>query len=106
MISQDTKDTRILLETISNHANKTEIATWNRKRKAIERVIEVHIRPLEDKILELNGALLPHYDQLNKLRTDLVKFCVHPIDMLIFKDTHIECKFCMAKLAVPIKPKE
>lgn len=93
-----------VLQAISNHANKNEIAGWNRKRKAIERVIETHIRPLEDKIMELNAQLMPLYDQLNKMRGELTEFCVHPIDMLIYKDGHVVCKFCSAKLNVPVRP--
>lgn len=98
------QETRAILEKIAGHANKGEIAAWSRKRKAIERLIDTHIRPLEDKILTINGELMPLYDQLTEARAALIEFCVHPIDMLEPKIGHIECKFCNAKLNVPIKP--
>lgn len=97
------QETRAVLEKIAGHANKGEIAAWSRKRKAIERLIDTHIRPLEDKILALNAELIPLYDQLTESRNALVEFCVHPIDMLEPKDGYIECKFCNAKLNVPVK---
>lgn len=103
MIPQDQLDTYATLQTIASHANKGEIAAWSRKRKAIERVIEVHIRPLEDKILEINGALMPLYDQLTKMRGELTEFCIHPIDMLVPIDNHVLCKFCNARMNVPVK---
>lgn len=90
-----------ILQTVAAHATKGEIAAWNRKRKSIERLIGTHIQPIEDKILELNAQLIPLYDQLQAQRTEMVEFCVHPIDMLIYKDDHVECKFCMARLGVP-----
>lgn len=102
--NKPSQDGRDVLEAIASHANKGEIAAWNRKRKAIERIIEVHIRPLEDKLLELNAELIPHYDKLTEMRNEMTEFCVHPIDMLIHIEGYVHCKFCNAKLAVPVKP--
>lgn len=98
------QETRAVLEKIASHANKGEIAAWSRKRKAIERLIDTHIRPLEDKLLALNAELMPLYDQLGEARTALIEFCVHPIDMLEPKEGYVMCKFCDAKLNVPVKP--
>jgi hypothetical protein len=92
---------RAAKEAIAGHANKSETAAWTRKRKSIERLIETKISPLEDKIMELNGQLMPLYDQLAELRTEMVEYCIHPIDMLIAHDGVIVCKFCDAKMAVP-----
>lgn len=101
MVNLSNTDIRAVFEVIAGHANKTEIAAWSRKRKAIERVIDVHITPLEQKIIELNGQLMPHYDQLAKQRSELTEFCIHPIDMLVYVDGLVVCKFCEAKMSVP-----
>lgn len=89
------------IKIVASHATKGEIAAWNRKRKAIERLITNNISVLEDKIIEANALLIPLYDNLNTLRTEMVQFCVHPTDLLIYKDGHIHCKFCNAVLGVP-----
>lgn len=101
--TDEQKQIQAVLATIASHAVKGEIAAWNRKRKSIERIITNNIGPLEDKIIELNAQLLPLYDQLKTMRKEMVEFCIHPIDMLIYKDDHVECKFCEACLAVPKK---
>lgn len=90
-----------MLDAISGHATKNEIATFARRRKSIEKFIDSKINPLENEILEINAKLQPLYDELKALREDMVAICVHPRDMLILKDGYIECKFCMAKMGVP-----
>ena len=90
-----------VLKHIAEHANKSEIASWGRKRKAIEKLVSNQISPLEDKLLEIRNELAPLYDKLDILREDMVAHCVHPIDMLILNEDHVVCKFCMAKMGVP-----
>lgn len=102
LIEQDTnQQIQSVFQAISSHAIKGEVAAWNRKRKSIERVITTNIRPLEDKIIEVNAQLIPLYDQLHQMRSEMVDFCIHPIDMLTYKEDHVECKFCTRKLNVP-----
>ena len=90
-----------VFQAVSSHAIKGEVAAWSRKRKSIERVITTNIRPLEDKIIEVNSQLIPLYDQLKTMRAEMVEFCIHPIDMLAYVVDHVECRFCSAKLNVP-----
>ena len=100
-MSNDIKLIQAAIKVVANHATKGEIAAWNRKRKSIERLITAHISPLEEKIIEINAELRPMYDQLNTLRAEMVQYCVHPIDLLLYKEGHIHCKFCNAILGVP-----
>jgi DNA mismatch repair ATPase MutS len=99
--AKEQKQIQAVFTAISSHAIKGEVAAWSRKRKSIERVITTNIRPLEDKIIEANAALIPLYDQITTMRAEMVEFCIHPIDMLIYKEDHVECKFCNRKLNVP-----
>jgi len=100
-MSQDTIQDVNVLKYISEHANKSEIASWGRKRKAIEKLVSTQISPLENELLEIRNELAPLYDKLDILRDEMVSHCVHPIDMLIQKEDHVVCKFCMAKMGVP-----
>lgn len=90
-----------MLDAISTHATKNEIATFARRRKSIEKFIDSKINPLENEILEINAKLQPLYDELKALREDMVAICVHPRDMLILKESYVHCKFCDAKMGVP-----
>lgn len=101
--TEEQKQIQAVLATIAGHAVKGEIAAWNRKRKSIERIVGNNIRPIEDQIIEANAKLLPLYDQLKTMRNEMVEFCIHPIDMMVHKGDHVECKFCSAKMAVPTK---
>jgi len=89
-----------ILNTISNHATKSEKTSWNRKRRNIEGFVD-EIRPYEEKMLLLQKEMEPLYDKISKLRKDMVDSCIHPFDLLIYKDDHIECKFCETKLSLP-----
>jgi hypothetical protein len=104
--TEQTKEDRAILETIAGHAVKGEIAAWNRKRKSIERIITNNIHPLEQKLIELNAQLMPLYDELKSARSAMIEFCIHPIDMLVKVEGHVECKFCDAKMVVPAKAAE
>ena len=55
---------------------------------------------------EIPGWLMPIMDEINALRSEMVKECVHPIDDLVYKETHIECKFCNGKIGVPSDAEE
>lgn len=100
-VEAEQKQIQAVFQAISAHAIKGEVAAWSRKRKSIERVITTNIRPLEDKIIEVNAQLMPLYDQLKTMRAEMVEFCIHPIDMLIYNEDHVLCKFCDRKLNVP-----
>lgn len=91
---------RQMLEKISNHATRSEKTTWNRKRKNIEDLVE-EIKPLEDRMLDINIKMIPMLDKIKLLRNDMVASCIHPYDLLVYKGNHIECKFCNKKLSLP-----
>ncbi len=92
---------RGVLESIANHANRSEKTSWKHKLGKME-VLLAKLQPIETKILAIiSEEKQPLMDDVAKLRAVMVKECVHPFDYLIKKDDHIECKFCNAKLKVP-----
>ncbi len=92
---------RLVLESVANHANRSEKTSWKHKQGKMEALIEL-LRPIEEKILKiLAEEKQPLMDKISVLRAVMVKECVHPYEHLIMKDGFIECKFCNKKLRVP-----
>jgi len=94
-------DERNLFETISNHANRSEKTAWKRKLANMEKLIE-QIRPIEEKILDIiKDEKQPILDDIQALRQEMIKECVHPFEHLVQKDGYVECKFCNRRIRVP-----
>ena len=85
------------LETIANTASRSEKTSWNRKMNNMVSLL-AKLKPIEDKILELIKQKESIFDEIQELRSVMVKECVHPFDQLIYKGDYIECKFCNRKL--------
>ena len=84
---------------VSKHADKNQRLAWRRKKKRIEDLIE-RLQPLQEKKLELILEMQPTLDEIEDVRQEMVKECIHPADYLVHKGTHIECKFCRSKIRV------
>lgn len=93
---------RLLLESIANHADRSEKTAWKRKLKNMEKLLD-DLRPIEEKILTIIAdEKQPMLDKIEKLRLIMVKECVHPYEHLVkAPDGYIECKFCNTKLRIP-----
>jgi len=91
---------RQLLESIANNADRSEKTSWNRKMDNMIKLI-AKLRPLEEKIIELEEQKLPIIDDVNLLRQVMVKECVHPFDHLTYFENHVRCKFCDRRISVP-----
>lgn len=85
--------TRHIRENIANHATRSEKTSWNRLMDNMVSLLAT-LKPIEDKILELQAEKIPILDDIQALRTAMVKECVHPYDQLILKSDVVECKFC------------
>lgn len=94
---------RILKESVSNHATRSEKTSWSRKRLNLEKLINKEIRSREERILDLQQELRPFYDQVKDMREEMVDTCIHPFDHLVLLESGgVYCKFCnktMAKVA-------
>ena len=87
------------LESISNHATRSEKTSWKRKHTNMMRLLE-ELAPLEEQILELEVAKQPIIDEIKMYRAEMVKTCVHPYDMLVLGEHYATCKFCNTKLKI------
>jgi len=92
---------RLLMERISNVANRSEKTAWKRKLNNMEKLLD-ELRPIEEKIMAIIAEeKQPLIDKIHDLRTIMVGDCVHPFEHLCMKDGYVECKFCNKKLKVP-----
>jgi len=97
---EQTKERKIL-ESIANHANRSEKTAWKRKLGNMEALLE-ELRPIEEKIMDIyRDEKQPLLDKIAELREIMVKDCVHPYEHLVLKDGYVECKFCGKRLIVP-----
>lgn len=88
------------LSRIATYRDKNERLSWKRKKDKIEALVE-DLKPIEQEIIELIvNKKTPLLKEIEDLRTIMIKECIHPKDMLIHYGTHVECKFCQAKIAV------
>jgi hypothetical protein len=94
------KDERLELNAVNMMALKHEKLHWNRLHEKMGKYLE-KIKPLEEKIFEIQKLREPILDDIDFLRIEMVDFCVHPKDLLIHKGDHILCKFCNKKLSIP-----
>lgn len=92
--------TRKTFETISNTATRGEKASWKRKMARMQTLLET-LQPIEDEILQLHARKEPIFDDIQDIRSIMVKECIHPFDYLIYKDDHVVCKFCNKRLSIP-----
>jgi len=86
-------------ETISNHANRSEKTSWNRKMDNMVKLMAL-LRPIEEKIILLQNEKIPLFDSIQELRLTMVNECVHPYSHLEVQDDHVLCKFCNRKINV------
>lgn len=92
---------RHVMETISSVATRNEKVSWNRKMDSLQDLLD-QIRPIEDKIIDLLASKQPIMDEMQEIRKEMVKDCVHPYTHLIHKDDHVVCKFCNKKFVVRV----
>lgn len=91
---------RQFLELISNNATRSEKTSWDRKMDTMVTLM-AKLRPIEESIIELMAQKMPIIDQIQALRNDMVKTCVHPFTHLVYQDDGTAvCKFCNEILTV------
>jgi hypothetical protein len=101
--NETTEDAAIrhIMETVSSTATRNEKVSWNRKMDGMQELL-TKIRPIEDSITDLLAIKQPLIDQIQDVRQEMVKDCVHPYTHLIYKDDHVVCKFCYKKFVVQV----
>lgn len=84
-------------ELISNNANRSEKTSWNRKMDNMVKLMS-QLRPIEEKIIELQNEKIPLFDAIQELRLTMVNECVHPYSHLSVQDDYTLCKFCNRRI--------
>lgn len=94
------EDTRIrqALEAVADNATRGEKVSWERKADNMQKLV-ADLAPIEEQIVELMGKKTPIFDEIQNIRTEMVRDCVHPYEQLVFSSTddnkeYILCKFC------------
>lgn len=91
---------RHMFEAISNHATRSEKVSWNRMMDNMVSLL-AKIRPVEDKILNLQAEKIKMFDDVSNLRRKMVAECVHPYEQLIEKQNGtVQCKFCNREFTI------
>lgn len=96
------KTERLSKEAVANHATRSEKTAWSRKRLNLEKKVNKDIRPLEERIMDIQQQLRPLYDEISEMREEMVQSCIHPFDLLVFTDGVVVCKFCSKQMAVNV----
>lgn len=92
------EDIQTDLVKIANFRNKNERLSWERKRAKLEKFINA-LEPIEEKILKIiDEEKTPLLDEIDGVRKEMLKDCIHPKDMLVHQGHYIECKFCNSRL--------
>lgn len=91
---------RRIREAIANAANRSEKTSWNRKMDNMVKLMSL-LRPIEEKIIELQAEKMPIFDEIQELRATMINECVHPYEYLSIHEEHIECKFCSKNIRIP-----
>ena len=90
---------RRLFESISNHANRSEKTSWNRKMDNMVKLL-AKLAPIEEQIIDLQSQKMPIFDEVQQLRETMVTECIHPPQHLVqLDDGTVRCKFCNRRVS-------
>lgn len=86
-------------ETIANKATRNEKVAWDRRMDNMVTLL-ARLAPIEDQLTDLMAQKLPILDEIQLLRSNMVRECVHPFTHLVYHEDHVVCKFCNKKFNV------
>lgn len=96
----DEEIVRRIKEEIANNANRSEKTSWNRKMDNMVRLL-AEIKPIEDQIIGLHEKKIPIFDEIQTLRKEMLRDCVHPYEYVLVEKDHAKCKFCEKLISLP-----
>ena len=89
---------RRTFEAVANHSDRSEKTSWNRKMDNMVSLL-AKLRPIEEKIIDLQAEKMPIFDEVQQLRELMVTECIHPYQHLVLVEPGVvECKFCNRKI--------
>lgn len=95
----DQKQIKKDFDAIWNFRDKNEKASWVRKKKNLENLVE-QLEPIEEQLRLLNAQKLQILDDINEIRKTMIVDCVHPKDYLVHYGTYVKCRFCEYKISI------
>lgn len=87
---------------IANFRDKNEKASWLRKKKNLEALVE-SLEPIELELLRLNQQKMDITDKIQAIRKTMVTDCIHPQDYLVHYGKYVKCRFCESNISIPRK---
>ena len=90
---------RQTLEAIADNATRSEKVSWERKMDNMVSLL-AKLKPIEEQILDIMAQKTPIIDEIEALRRDMVRDCVHPYHMLSIQGELATCKFCNKRFRV------
>lgn len=87
---------------IANFRDKNEKASWLRKKKKLEALVE-SLEPIESELLRLNQQKMGITDEIQAIRKTMVTDCIHPQDYLVHYEKYVKCRFCESNISIPRK---
>ncbi len=87
---------------IANFRDKNEKASWLRKKKNLEALVE-SLEPIESELLRLNQQKMDITDKIQAIRKTMVADCIHPQDYLVHYGKYVKCRFCESNISIPRK---
>lgn len=98
----DAKQEKRDFAAIANFRDKNEKASWLRKKKNLETLVET-LEPIEAEILKLQHEKMAIVDDMDAIRKTMVVDCIHPQDYLVHYGKYIKCRFCESNISIPRK---
>lgn len=90
-----------IIKKIRESFDKADVLAWKRREKKLKDIIDNKLKPLEDKILEIQLQKQPFFDEIHEIRKEMTESCIHPDDQLVeLNNSIILCKFCDKKLKI------
>jgi hypothetical protein len=87
------------LEQIADNATRSEKVSWDRKMDNMVSLI-AKLRPIEDQTLDLMAQKVPILDEIEILRREMVRECVHPYTHLVDHEGTVKCNFCSKRFGL------
>lgn len=84
---------------VANNATRNEKVAWDRKMDKMVLLL-ADLQPIEDQILDLAAKKMVIVDDIQALRLEMVRECVHPFTHLVYHNEYVVCKFCDRKFVV------
>ena len=98
----DTKKQKKDFAAIANFRDKNEKASWLRKKKNLETIVET-TEPVEDDIRKLQSIKMHLVDEIQEIRKTMISDCIHPQDYLVHYGKYVKCRFCESNISIPRK---